>query len=32
MKERYLISQKLVSEQNQVLFLDKNFSFATNDY
>ena len=32
MKERYLISQKLISEQDQILFSDKNFSFATNDY
>ena len=32
MKERYLISQKHISEQDQILLLDKNFSFATNDY
>ena len=32
MKERYLIYQKLISEQDQILFSNKNFSFATNDY
>ena len=32
MKERYLISQKLISEQDQILFSDEKFSFATNDY
>ena len=31
MKEGYL-SQKLIAEQDQILFSDKNFSFATNDY
>ena len=32
MKERYLISQEHILEQNQILFSDKNISFATNDY
>ena len=32
MKERYLISQKLISEQDQILLSDEKFSFATNDY
>ena len=31
-KEKYLLSQKLISEQDQILFSDKNFSFTTNDY
>ena len=30
-KERYFISQKLISGQDQILLSDKNFSFATND-
>ena len=32
MEERYIISQKPISKQDQILFSDKNFSFATNDY
>ena len=30
--ERYLISQKLISEQDQIMFSDKYFSVANNDY